>query len=404
MSVHGTTISCQHLVLSTAALIVALVLSAYPFANSQDLPAPFFPLQEKWAVDLGDSPSAQPAFGEEYAYVPLENGTLVAIALTDGSVRWRMAGSTDFAPAVGNGILVVAHETVLLALNLIDATNLWQIEMNAQISGPPLLNGGWLIAVLANGEIVALRASDGVELWRQQLDGELTVRPSIGGNELYVPVDDGRVISLELASGHVLWERRLSGSPEEVLALDDLFVGTTDNYFYRLSHIDGRTIWRWQTGGDIVGRAAVDEDRVYFVSLDNILRALDRDSGVQQWRRPLLGRPISGPQITLELTLVSGIAPTVTAFSTRLGLPVGILTGPAEFAAPVHVMRVPSPLAPGLVLTTGDGQLFGYFSATGPVQFSLESPPPPLLLLPNLLKLEDVLSFPSRRYEERDPF
>mgnify|MGYP006156828443 CR=1 FL=1 len=391
------------MVRSTAALIVSFILSAHPFANSEDSRAPFFPLQEKWTVDLGYPPSAPPAFGEEYAYVPLENGTLVAIALTDGTVRWRMAGSTDFTPAVGNGTLVVAHGTILLGLNLIDGTHLWQIEMSARISGPPLLNGGWLIAVLDNGEIVALRASDGVELWRQQLYGELTVRPSIGGDELYVPVDDGRVISLELASGYVLWERRLSGSPEEVLALDDLFVGTTDNYFYRLSQIDGRTIWRWRTGGDIVGRAAVDEERVFFVSLDNILRALDRDSGVQQWRRPLLGRPTSGPQLTLELTLVSGIAPTVMAFNTRLGLPAGILTSPAEFAAPVHILRAPSPLAPGLVLATGDGQLFGYFTATGPIQFSLESPPPPLLLLPNLLKLEDFLYFPSRRYEGCDP-
>ena len=392
------------MVRSIAAFIVSFALSAHPFANSEDSPAPFFPLQEKWAVDLGYPPSAPPAFGEAYAYVPLENGTLVSIALADGTVRWSTAGLIDFTPAVGNGVLIVADGTALVGLNLIDARRLWKNEMSARISGPLLLKGGWLIAVLGNGEVVALRASDGVELWRQQLSGELTVRPSIAGDKLYVPIDDGRVISLDLASGQVLWERRLNGRPEEVLALDDLFVGTTDNYFYRLSHIDGRTIWRWQTGGDIVGRAAVDEERVLFVSLDNILRALDRDSGVQQWRRPLLGRPTAGPQITLEFTLVSGIAPTVTAFNTRLGLPEGIFTGPAEFAAPVHILRAPSPLAPGLILITGDGQLFGVFTATGPIQFSLESPPPPLLLLPNLLTLENVLSFPGSGYERRDPF
>ena len=384
--------------------MLSFLLAAHSFASDEHSPPSFFPLQEKWAVDLGSPPTAPPAFDEEHAYVPLENGTLVAIALADGAVRWRVARSTDVTPVVESGIIVVAHETTLLGLSLIEATHLWQVEMNAKISGPLLLNGGWLIAVLDNGEIVALRASDGVELWRHQLHGELTVRPSIGGDELYVPVDDGRVISLELSSGHVLWERRLGGNPREVLPLDDLFVGTTDNYFYRLSHVDGRTVWRWQTGGDIIGRAVVDEERVFFVSLDNILRALDRDSGVQQWRRPLPGRPTSGPQMTLGLTLVSGVAPTVTAFNTRVGLPAGILTSPAELAAPAHILKAPSALAPGLVLTTGDGQLFGFLAATGPVQFSLTSPPPPLLLLPNLLTLEDVLFFPSRRIEGGDPF
>ncbi len=404
MSVCGTTISCPYLVRYAAALLLTCGLSVHSFANSDDSTDSFFPLQQYWAVDLEYPPTAAPAFDQEYAYVPLGNGTVAAIDLLDGTIRWSMAASTEFSPVVANGVIIVAHDTTLVARNITDATHLWQREMDARISGPLLLTGGWLVAILENGEVVALRASDGVPLWRRPLHGELRVRPSIGGDELYVPVDDGRVISLELASGRVLWERTLGGRPEELLALDDLFVGATDNYFYRLSHVDGRTIWRWQTGGDIVGPPAVDEDSVFFVSLDNILRALDRDSGVQQWRRPLSGRPTSGPQLTRGLILVSGIAPTVTAFDTRLGLPAGVLTSPIEFAAPAHILRLPSPLAPGLVLTAGDGQLFGHFRPTGPPQFSLKSPPPPLLFLPNLVNRSDMLSLAHPWFESRQPF
>ena len=397
MSVRGTTISCPNLVQSVATLLLWCVLSAHPLSNSEDFPASLFPLQQNWSVSLEDLPTAAPAFDEEYAYVPLGNDTVVAISLIDGTIRWSVTAATNFSPAIGNGIIVVAHETQLQGLNPLDASHLWTREMNSRISGPLLLTGGWLIVSLENGKVVTFRASDGVQLWQQELGGKLIVRPSIGGDGLYVPVEDGRIVSLELASGRILWERRLSGRPEEVLALDDLFVGTTDNYFYRLSNADGRTIWRWQTGGDIVGLAAVDEERVFFASLDNILRALDRDSGVQQWRRPLAGRPTSGPQLSRNLALVSGIAPTVSAFNTDLGLPAGVLTSTTEFSAPVHILRRPSPLAPGLVLTTGDGQLIGYFKATGPQQFSLQSPPPPLLLLPNLVALKDMLSLSKQQ-------
>jgi len=404
VNVRGTTISCPYLVRCATTFLLWCVLSAHPVSNSEDFPDSLFPLQQYWSVDLGSPPTAAPVFDEESAYVPLENDTVVAITLIDGTIRWSVTASTKFSPAVGNGIIVVADKTRLQGLNPIDASHLWTREINSPISGPLLITAGWLIVSLENGEVVTFRASDGVHLWRQELGGKLIVRPSIGGDELYIPVDDGRVVSLDLASGRILWERMLGGRPEEVLALDDLFVGTTDNYFYRLSTEDGRTIWRWQTGADIVGLAAVDEERVFFASLDNILRSLDRDSGVQQWRQPLLGRPSSGPQLIGDLVLVSGIAPTVTAFNTGLGLPAGILTSTTEFAAPVHILRRPSPLAPGLVLTTGDGHLVGYFKATGPQQFSLQSPPPPLLLLPNLVTLENILSLSQPRLKKSSPF
>ena len=44
-----------------------------------------------------------------------------------------------------------------------------------------------------------------------------------------------------------------------------------------------------------------------------------------------------------------------------------------------------------------DGQLMGYFKATGPQQFSLQSPQPPLLLLPNLVALKDMLSLSKQQ-------
>ena len=213
MSVRGTTISCPYLVQSVTTLLLWCVLSAHPLSNSEDFPDSLFPLQQNWSVSLEHLPTAAPAFDEEYAYVPLGNDTVVAISLIDGTLRWSVTAATNFSPAIGNGIIVVAHETHLQGLNPIDASHLWTREMNSRISGPLLLTGGWLIVSLENGKVVTFRASDGVQLWQQELGGKLIVRPSIGGDELYIPVEDGRIVSLELASGRILWERRLSGRP-----------------------------------------------------------------------------------------------------------------------------------------------------------------------------------------------
>ena len=358
------------------------------------MPSSFFPLQERWSTNLEHSAVAPPVYDDAHAYVPLRNGTLVAVSLADGSLTWTVERPTRFSPTVGDGIVVVAGEEALHGLRANDAAPMWKTDLGAAVSAPLVWNTGWLVAVLESGDVVVLRGVDGLEFWRHQVSGQLDVRPSVGGNALFVPVRDGRVISLDLVTGRLLWERTLGGSAQEILPLDDLFVGATDNYFYRLSRSNGRMRWRWRTGGDIVGLPAVYERLVMFVSLDNILRALDRDSGVQQWRRPLPGRPTAGPQIVAEMALVSGVSPVLRAFDTRSGQRAGVLTGPGEFAAPPHVLRPPSPLAPGLIVMVGDGRLVGLLQPTGPPRFSLDFPPPPLLPEPELLELDDVLPLP----------
>ena len=71
---------------------------------------------------------------------------------------------------------------------------------------------------------------------------------------------------------------------------------------------DGRVDWRWRTGGDVIGMPVADERYVYFVSLDNVLRALNMVSGGQQWMRPLPMRPTWGPVKAGATIVVAGQA------------------------------------------------------------------------------------------------
>jgi outer membrane protein assembly factor BamB len=356
-------------------------------------PSAFFPLQPNWMTDLGQPPVAAPAHDETQVFVPLRDGTLAAVKIVDGSIAWTSDHATEFTPVVEDGLVIVATDQRLVGLRASDAVTLWTTDLGARVSVAPLLATGWLVVALESGEVVALRASDGTEFWREQVSGRLDVQPSVGGSSLFVPVADGRIVALELVTGRRLWEYRLGGSPRQILALDGLFVGSTDNFMYRLSRKNGRVEWRWRTGADIVGLPAVDERLVFFVSLDNVLRALDRDSGVQQWRRALSGRPTAGPQIVGDMALVSGVAPQLRAFDTKTGDPVGVLQAPGEFAVSPHVIRSPAALAPGLIVTTGDGRLVVMGRPTGPPQFSLSFPPRPLLPEPERLAPADVLPF-----------
>jgi hypothetical protein len=143
-----------------------------------------------------------------------------------------------------------------------------------------------------------------------------------------------------------------------VLPLDDrLFVGSTDNFFYCLATDNGRVKWRWRTGADVIGLPIVDAHSVYFVSLDNVLRALDRRDGHQRWKRPLPVRPLSGPIQVGDRLLVAGLGSEASAYRMRDGVLVAAVVSPAELAAVPYAAPPDAPNHTVLVFATTEGQL-----------------------------------------------
>jgi len=177
----------------------------------------------------------------------------------------------------------------------------------------------------------------------------------------------------------VAWEHRLSGPATGLLAQDDrLYAGSKDNYFYALRADDGHVAWRWRTGADVVGVPVLDERNVYFVSLDNALRALSRKTGVQQWIRLLPLRPTRGPLRVERTLIVSGIAPTLRAYNMKDGMPAGEVPGSGELAGspygepgtsigPPQVLMVTRDIAKGATATLFMRQLDPPLSAPAPL-------------------------------------
>ena len=164
----------------------------------------------------------------------------------------------------------------------------------------------------ATGEVLAFRAIDGQLVWRRDLGSRAHAQPSLAADRVYVPVDDGRIVALRVE--RAMWCGN-GGSADRPPACSRSttasIAGSNDNFFYALDADDGSVAWRWRTGADVVGVPVVDERNVYFVSLDNVLRALSRKSGVQQWVRLLPLRPTRGPLRIDRTLIVSGIAPTL---------------------------------------------------------------------------------------------
>jgi hypothetical protein len=122
---------------------------------------------------------------------------------------------------------------------------------------------------------------------------------------------------------------------------------------------------------------------VYFVSLDNVLRALNRSNGVQQWKKGLTFRPAWSPIIGADTVMVTGDQGPLLAFYRKDGAAGGQLaTGVDPIVAPPYAFESPQALGPMIVVVTRNLKAGATVRA---VSHSLEPAPVPLGVLPGVV-------------------
>jgi outer membrane protein assembly factor BamB len=314
-----------------------------------------FPEQGHWTLEL-NNPLVGPgivAYTGSAGYFPIAGDRIAAYDLLTGAQRWIVPALPRSAPAFADGRLFIEEAGGLAALEAKDGSVAWRIPLSDALAVPLASDHGRLVAATA-AAVLAFRASDGSQLWRHDLGSSPHGLPALGGDRVFVPVKDGRVIAFQADTGEMLWERRLGDAANDILASQDrLFVGSDDNYLYCLNAETGEKVWRARTGADVVSRATVDDRRVYFVSLDNVLRALNRRNGVQQWKRSLPFRPAWPPINVLDAVVVVGLVGPLRAFYLKDGTPAGEMsTGPDVLAGPLHAFESPAIVGPMLVVVT----------------------------------------------------
>ncbi len=328
---------------------------ARPAARSATTPVELI-LQPTLEVALDAQPAAPAAFDAASAYLPLKGGRLVAIDLGTGRVRWTSELATPWAPSVDVGLVVVAGDELLTALDPATGRTLWRVPVTGGFSAPPIALGGWVVGASVGGDVISIRAIDGQVLWTRSLGSPVLVRPALSATGVYVSLDDGRVVSLDLTSGAPRWERGLSGKPGELLVLDDrLFVGADDKFFYSLKTGDGGERWKRRIGGRPAGPAAVDAKRVYYVALDNILYALDVNNGGLKWHAQLPMRPSGGPLVVGDLVIVAGVAAEIHAYRVLTGDEAGKSESQADLASAPQLVPGDLPALTAVALVTRGG-------------------------------------------------
>lgn len=323
-------------------------------------------------MEIPADPAVPPVVAGEVVVVAMKSGQVLARGTEDGREAWTRELTAVAPLAADEGVLLVPVEGAVHALALESGETRWTVE-TAGLTAPPLAGGGWVI--LAAGErLTALSAADGDEVWSVQL-ALVEHRPAFHGGLLLVPLADGRLVGMDLESGAVRWDRRVGANPTEPFPYGDrVYLGVDGVLFTCLRTENGSVDWTTTIGANLRGTAAADPERIYTVSMDNLLRAYSRSTGSRVWQQDLRYRPLGGPILLGPAIAVTGRSRTLRLF-TRTGGAAATLALPAPAVMAPGVVRAAAAAdgfaGAALALVTGD--------PGGPRLLSLTGPPLPAL-------------------------
>ena len=310
-----------------ALLAMAGTLSGQDPAKPAPVPElPKLPPGIRWTVPLSAPPSAPPVIAGNRVFVAALPGQVTAYSLSAGQELWRQPLTPEQPVAPDEERVFIAAGEAVQAFNAEDGTLLWR-RPTGTLTAPLLAKDGWVIAASAS-KLYALRASDGEVIWSvdQALQRQ---RAAISGDLLFVPLASGSVRALDLTTGTTRWVWPVAGAPAEPLVVGDrLYLGATNKRFYSVKISNGETDWEWQVGAEVRSRAASDGERIYYLGLDNLLRAIGRNRGSQQWQEGVRFRPFEGPVVIGPTIVLAGPTPNVLLLNVQTGKEVGKISVP----------------------------------------------------------------------------
>jgi len=262
-----------------------------------------------WQVELGREVAARPTVTGDSIIVGTVGGTLVSLALGDGTERWRLTGQPPvLTPLVSDSgsVYVVAPDGSVRAQAVDSGEVRWRRplppgERRPDATRPlpsPVLARGLVVVALGDAGLFALAPQDGAVRWRRPLAQVLGVE--VQEDVLYVSTRVGQVLALGAADGQVRWQRTVAPallSPPS-FARGHLWVGTEDNLLLALSPQDGREVSRQALPAPLVTQVAEFQEWLLVPtrSSQGWLLALKHKEGPPVFSlrmdTPLLSRPV----------------------------------------------------------------------------------------------------------------
>lgn len=156
-----------------------------------------------WNATVGAPIYHAPAADDQTVYVPTTRGTLTALDLATGALRWtHETGQVDrvSTPAIGAGVVAVG--TTGDGVRALDAGTgdlRWTHRTDGSVSGAPLWLGGSLVVGTLDQRVLVLDGATGAQQWSDAVRGRVKSAVGAGGGLVIVLTEPRHVVAYRSA-------------------------------------------------------------------------------------------------------------------------------------------------------------------------------------------------------------
>ncbi len=190
------------------------------------------------------------------------NGEVIALNIGDGSDAWtaNLGSEVLSVPVVRDGsVYTQTIDGRLVALDQQDGTVRWTYDNQVPIltlrgTSSPVVQDDIVYAGFANGKIIALRTQNGEPIWehrvmlpegRSELDRivDVDTRPLVSGTAVFIAAYQGRVKGLSKRDGRPRWEKNISSHLDLAEGFGQIYVVDDEDIISAIDQQTGEVVW-----------------------------------------------------------------------------------------------------------------------------------------------------------------
>jgi len=249
-----------------------------------------------WEAKFNSEALAPPAASDGMLVLRNNNGDLIGLSADTGHELWRRKFNVPALTIYGysmplivpGGVLLGLDDGSLVALTLTEGKLIWktqlsqpqgrsEIERMIDADGAIVVDNAYIYAVNYQGKLVQLEPEKGQVVWSRKLSSISGV--SVDDKAVYATEPDGYIWALDKRTGASYWQQKDlegRGVTRPVSFKDYLVVGDALGYVHILSKVDGSTVGRVRIDEKpIRATPVVFDGMIYVLSSNGLVSALN---------------------------------------------------------------------------------------------------------------------------------
>lgn len=318
-------------------------------------------LKLRWSYQAKDSIESSAAIVDGTVYVGSMDGSLHAIDLAAGKVRWQYGTGgpvEESSPCVHSGMAYVGDlNGVLHAVDVATGKARWTFKTDGEIKSSPNWAGNRIYFGSYDQYLYCLSATTGALVWKYRTEGPVHCTPAIDKETVYISGCDENFRALEADTGKQLYALPLGAYAGASAAVRDgqAYVGTFGNEVLGIDLKRRITSWTYShptRNFPFYSSAALTNDRVVLGGRDKIVHCLARSTGKAVWTFSTRARVESSPLITGNRVFVGSNDGVLYELDLATGKKIW------EFTAGAPLSASPAAAQNALVIGSQDGMVY----------------------------------------------